>query len=176
MGWQIRMTAAEAGADQATYAIEDNLGYLVNRTARLIAQLFSGRLRRHDVALGQWAILLFLYAEDGQTQRELSRVVAIEPPTVARTIDRMVRDGLVRREPDPRDGRATRIRPDDLRQLSVPTLMIWGDSDPVVPIEAARAAAQLIPDARLEVLPAGHVPWLGHPEQVAELLTAFARG
>jgi len=72
--------------------------------------------------------------------------------------------------------RATRIRPDDLRQLSVPTLMIWGDSDPVVPIEAARAAAQLIPDARLEVLPAGHVPWLGHPEQVAELLTAFARG
>jgi pimeloyl-ACP methyl ester carboxylesterase len=71
---------------------------------------------------------------------------------------------------------ATRITPDDLRQLSVPTLMIWGDRDPVVPIEAARAAAQLIPDARLEILPAGHVPQLGHPEQVAELLTAFARG
>jgi DNA-binding MarR family transcriptional regulator len=110
MVWQIRVTRAEADTGQATYAIEDNLGYLVNRTARLIAQLFSGRLRRHDVALGQWAILLFLYAKDGQTQRELSRVVAIEPPTVARTIDRMVRDGLVRREPDPRDGRATRIR------------------------------------------------------------------
>jgi DNA-binding MarR family transcriptional regulator len=29
---------------------------------------------------------------------------------VARTIDRMVRDGLVRREPHPRDGRATHIR------------------------------------------------------------------
>ena len=71
---------------------------------------------------------------------------------------------------------ATRIRPDDLRRLAVPTLMIWGDHDPVVPIDAARAAAQLIPDARLEVLPAGHVPQLGHPEQVAELLTAFARG
>ena len=110
MGWQIRTTGAEGEAGQAVYAIEDNLGYLVNRTARLIAQLFAGRLRRHDVALGQWAILLFLYARDGQTQRELSRVVAIEPPTVARTIDRMVRDGLVRREPDPRDGRATRVR------------------------------------------------------------------
>jgi DNA-binding MarR family transcriptional regulator len=110
MGWQIRMTAAEAGADQPTYAIEDNLGYLVNRTARLMAQMFSRRLQRHGVALAQWAILLFLYAKDGQTQRELSRVVAIEPPTVARTIDRMVRDGLVRREPHPHDGRATRIR------------------------------------------------------------------
>jgi pimeloyl-ACP methyl ester carboxylesterase len=70
----------------------------------------------------------------------------------------------------------TRIRPEDLCRLSVPTLMIWGDRDPVVPIEAARAAAQLIPDARLEVLPGGHVPQLGHPEEVAELLTAFARG
>jgi pimeloyl-ACP methyl ester carboxylesterase len=71
--------------------------------------------------------------------------------------------------------RAMRIWPEDLRRLPVPTLMIWGDHDPVVPIEAARAAAQLIPDARLEVLPAGHVPQLGHPERVAEILTAFAR-
>jgi len=109
---EIRMTRAEAQTDagQATYAIDDNLGYLVNRTARLMAQMFSRRLQRHGVALAQWAILLFLYAKDGQTQRELSRVVAIEPPTVARTIDRMVRDGLVRREPHPHDGRATRIR------------------------------------------------------------------
>lgn len=70
---------------------------------------------------------------------------------------------------------ATRIRPEDLRRLSVPTLMIWGDRDPVVPIEAGRAAAQLIPDARLEVLPAGHVPQLGHPDRVAKLLEEFAR-
>lgn len=110
VGCEVRMTRAEAEGDAQTYAIDDNLGYLVNRAARLIAGLFSRRLQRHGVQLGQWAILLFLYAKDGQTQRELSRVVAIEPPTVARTIDRMVRDGLVRREPHPRDGRATRIR------------------------------------------------------------------
>ena len=72
--------------------------------------------------------------------------------------------------------KSMRIGPEDLRRLSVPTLMIWGDRDPVVPIAAARAAAALIPDARLEVLPAGHVPQLGHPERVAELLTAVARG
>jgi DNA-binding MarR family transcriptional regulator len=112
MATQIRMTRADAQTDpdDPVYAIEDNLGYLINRSARLIAQMFSRRLQRHGVALAQWAILLFLYSEDGQTQRQLSRVVAIEPPTVARTIDRMVRDGLVRREPHPYDGRATRIR------------------------------------------------------------------
>lgn len=70
---------------------------------------------------------------------------------------------------------ATRIRPDDLRRLAVATLMIWGDHDPVVAVADARAAADLIPDARLEVLPAGHVPWLGNPERVAELLEDFIR-
>lgn len=70
---------------------------------------------------------------------------------------------------------ALRFRPDELRRVGVPTLMIWGDRDPVVSVAAAREAAALIPDARLEVLPAGHVPQLGHPARVAELLTGFAR-
>jgi pimeloyl-ACP methyl ester carboxylesterase len=69
---------------------------------------------------------------------------------------------------------ATRIRPQDLRQVAVPTLMIWGDHDPVVSVADAQAAAGLIPDARLEVLPAGHVPQLGYPDRVAELLEEFA--
>ena len=43
------------------------------------------------------------------SQAELSRVVAIEPPTMVRTIDRMARDGLVTRVPDPDDLRLTRI-------------------------------------------------------------------
>jgi pimeloyl-ACP methyl ester carboxylesterase len=70
---------------------------------------------------------------------------------------------------------ATRIRPADLRQVTVPTLMIWGDHDPVVPVADAQAAADLIPDVRLEVLPAGHVPQLGNPDRVAQLLEEFAR-
>lgn len=66
-----------------------------------------------------------------------------------------------------------RFRPDDLRRLTVPTLLIWGDHDPVVSVAAARGAAGLMPDARLEVLPAGHVPQLGHPERVVSLLEDF---
>lgn len=62
----------------------------------------------------------------------------------------------------------------DLRRLAVPTLMIWGDRDPVVPLVHARAVAAEIPHARLEVLPAGHVPQLGHPDRVAALLEHFA--
>lgn len=87
-----------------------NMGYLVNRTARLMAQSLSLRLQRHGVQVAQWAVLLFLYERDGQSQAELARVVAVEQPTMVRTLDRMVRDGLVTREPDATDRRVTRIR------------------------------------------------------------------
>ena len=61
---EIQMTRTEDGPDagRVATAIDDNLGYLVNRTARLMGQMFSRRLERHGVALAQWAILLFLCA------------------------------------------------------------------------------------------------------------------
>ena len=96
-------------SESRTFVIEDSLGYLVNRMARLMAHELAERIRPAGVAIGQWAVLLFLWARDGMTQAELARVVAIEPPTVVRTIDRMVRDGLVTRAPDPDDGRLSRI-------------------------------------------------------------------
>jgi pimeloyl-ACP methyl ester carboxylesterase len=67
------------------------------------------------------------------------------------------------------------VRRDELQRLTLPTLLIWGDHDPVGGVEVAQAIAALVPNAQLEVLPAGHVPWLGNPERVSELLSRFVR-
>ncbi len=69
--------------------------------------------------------------------------------------------------------RSMRFSSDDLRAIQAPTLLIWGDSDPVGSPGVAAEAAGLIPHARLEVLPAGHVPQLGHPQRVAALVSDF---
>ena len=50
-----------------------------------------------------------LWDEDGLSQRELSRRIHIEEPTTARTLDRMERDGLVRRVRNARDRRQFNI-------------------------------------------------------------------
>lgn len=71
--------------------------------------------------------------------------------------------------------RAMRYRPAELKGLRMPTLLIWGDHDPVGAVDAAQAVAGLIPGARLEVLSAGHVPQLGHPQRVALLVSDFTR-
>jgi pimeloyl-ACP methyl ester carboxylesterase len=69
--------------------------------------------------------------------------------------------------------RRSRVRPDELRQLAMPTLLIWGERDPVGSIPVARAITELIPDARLEVLPTGHGPWLGQPTRTAATVADF---
>jgi pimeloyl-ACP methyl ester carboxylesterase len=71
--------------------------------------------------------------------------------------------------------RRSRLRPDELRQLAMPTLVVWGERDPVGSIPVARAVTELIPDARLEVLPTGHGPWLGQPMRTAATVTEFVR-
>jgi pimeloyl-ACP methyl ester carboxylesterase len=71
--------------------------------------------------------------------------------------------------------RLLRVYPDELRRLTVPTLLIWGDRDPVGAVKVAQATARLVPTAQLEVLPAGHVPFLGHRDRVSELLSRFVR-
>lgn len=61
------------------------------------------------VAAPACGVLLRLAAEDGLTQAEIARRQRVEAPTMCRTVDRLVRDGLVERRPDPVDRRATRV-------------------------------------------------------------------
>ena len=57
-----------------------------------------------------------------------------------------------------------------LAGLHVPTHLIWGEHDRIVPIESARALMTQQPQARLTVLPgAGHLP---HQDQPAAFLEA----
>jgi pimeloyl-ACP methyl ester carboxylesterase len=71
--------------------------------------------------------------------------------------------------------RRASIGPDELRRLAMPTLVVWGERDPVGTIPVARAITDLIPQARLEVLPTGHGPWLGQPTRTAAAVLDFMR-
>lgn len=88
---------------------ESSLGYRVNHLARLLANALRTRIAAYGVAPGQFAQLLALYEEDGITQAQLCHRVQIEQPTMASTLARMERDGLVRRIPDPDDGRRSLV-------------------------------------------------------------------
>ena len=69
----------------------------------------------------------------------------------------------------------SRLRPDELRRVAMPTLIVWGERDPLGGVPVAQAITDLIPHARLEVLPTGHGPWLGEPAQTAATIADFVR-
>ena len=92
-----------------TLAPEQSLGYQINLLARLFEHALRHRIAPYGVVPGQFPALLCLYAQDGLTQTELARRVSIEQPTMANTLARMQRDGLIHRVRDPDDGRSARI-------------------------------------------------------------------
>ena len=56
-------------------------------------------------------------------------------------------------------------------KLTLPTLIILGDQDPIGSIEAWRRFTGTLPNARLEVIPnGGHLPWYDNPTRVAQLV------
>ncbi len=56
----------------------------------------------------------------------------------------------------------------------LPTMIVWGGRDPIIPVAHGIAAAQAIAGCRLELLAdAGHFPQLSHPERVVEVLVDF---
>lgn len=88
---------------------EDSAGYLVNHMARIFAQGLSSRIKPLGLSTGTFPALLELWDQDGLTQKDLVQRLDIEQATMANTLNRMARDGLVIRKKDPNDGRAQRI-------------------------------------------------------------------
>jgi pimeloyl-ACP methyl ester carboxylesterase len=67
-------------------------------------------------------------------------------------------------------------RVESLRSLRVPALVVHGDADRLVPLEAGRATAQAIPGARLEIVEGmGHDYPPQHWPRLVELITSHAR-
>lgn len=87
----------------------DSAGYLVNHVARIFAQRLARGIKPLGLTTGVFPALLELWEEDGLTQKQLVERLAIEQATMANTLARMERDGLVTRKKDERDGRAQRV-------------------------------------------------------------------
>lgn len=59
----------------------------------------------------------------------------------------------------------------------MPMCVVWGEDDPVIPATHARHAAELAPEAQVELLAdCGHFPHKDHPERFVEILRGFVSG
>lgn len=84
-------------------------GALASDIARLYAAGLQQALAPLGLAPAQFLALTELWEQDGLTQRELAKRLAVEQATMANTLARMQRDGLVDRRAHPDDGRSQQV-------------------------------------------------------------------
>jgi DNA-binding MarR family transcriptional regulator len=94
-----------------SYTLEDSLGYLVNRVSRTIRQYLNRELKRRNfqVTGEQFAVLVHLWRQEGQTQQALGQELAKEKAAMTRILDGLEAQDFIRRRSDSRDGRIRRI-------------------------------------------------------------------
>lgn len=89
--------------------MHENLCSKLNYLARLLLSKVNEETSNYGVTQGQLPVLCCLNDKEGQTQTELCGNIQVEQPTMANTLRRMERDGLISRTPSEHDGRQSRI-------------------------------------------------------------------
>jgi DNA-binding MarR family transcriptional regulator len=90
----------------------DDLGFLLAKATQRWNELLQERFRAagwDGVRPSYGSILVPLFEEDGLRMGELARRSRLSKQTMTTMVRLLEREGLVRREPDPNDGRASRI-------------------------------------------------------------------
>ena len=82
---------------------------LINMASRAFSRLGERRVRALGFNIGQLPVLYLLRNGAQMSQKDLAKFAKIEQPSMAQMLARMERDGLIRRTPDPADGRSSLV-------------------------------------------------------------------
>jgi DNA-binding MarR family transcriptional regulator len=96
---------ALAGADPATVLIMMWAG----RLSRRVEAFYQQVLRPHRLQYSDYALLTLLRFSGSMSPKQLNRYLAITSGGLTKSIDRLEAGRLVRRAPDPHDGRGTLV-------------------------------------------------------------------
>ena len=85
---------------------DKSAGYMANWAARLFARAIDRRLKPLGLSSAHMPVMFALCEGAEMSQKALAQAASIEQPTMAATLSRMERGGLIARRPDPSDRRA----------------------------------------------------------------------
>jgi MarR family transcriptional regulator for hemolysin len=93
------------------FDFENSIGFIINRTAKALIYVFDQELRnKFGITFGQWKIIIILANNnDGLSQKEIAEKLGLEGPTIIPIIDKLEKDGFVKRMVDKNDRRNNRI-------------------------------------------------------------------
>jgi DNA-binding MarR family transcriptional regulator len=83
-----------------------SIGYRIVQLCRAHRAAVGSRLAQLGLHPGQEVILMHLWREDGQSQKQLAARLGVQPPTVTKMLQRLESSGIVERRASNTDGRS----------------------------------------------------------------------
>jgi MarR family transcriptional regulator, transcriptional regulator for hemolysin len=94
------------------FDFENSIVFIINRTAKVLIHAFDQELRNKlRITFGQWKVIIILANndDDSLSQKEIADKIGLEGPTIIPIIDKLEKDGFVKRIVDRNDRRNNRI-------------------------------------------------------------------
>jgi DNA-binding MarR family transcriptional regulator len=88
---------------------EHRLVFLLNVAQRRLQRWMAARAQASGVTAAQSGLLFILGQRDGVLMGEAGAALDLGPPGISGLVDRMTAASLIKRRPDPDDGRAWRL-------------------------------------------------------------------
>jgi MarR family transcriptional regulator for hemolysin len=96
------------------YDFDESFGYLVHNASHAIEQSLNEELRQHGITFRQWQVIACLtLLGENCSQGDIAERLGIEGATLVGVLDRMERDGWIRRHPCATDRRKKIVRVTD---------------------------------------------------------------
>ena len=131
------------GKDDAFF-VDAFIPYLLNHVADRYNKQFKQALKTAGLTVPQWRVIAVLNAAGGLSFGEIQDLTVIDQPTLSRTVDQMVKHGIVLRASRPGDARFAVVSLTEKGRKAFETFwpVAWG---------AFSAGVQGIPEADLRV-------------------------
>jgi DNA-binding MarR family transcriptional regulator len=94
----------------ARFDIEKSVGFMLAKAHQCLFSHLGEVFKPYGITAKQFALLAFLWKQDGLSQTELSERADIDRTTLSGMVDRLAHAGLVERVPCPEDRRAYLVR------------------------------------------------------------------
>lgn len=90
--------------------LNDSIGTLIFLTSKSMEEAAEYAIKNKlGLTSSQWKVILALNLFDGLSQRELADQIYVDGSTLVPVIDKMEKNGLLERKPDPKDRRNNRL-------------------------------------------------------------------
>ncbi|MEU7004906.1 MarR family transcriptional regulator [Nonomuraea sp. NPDC046570] len=96
-------------SDLPSPSLAEDAGYLLARAGGRAISEFNRALQSYGMRRWQYTVLVVAADNGTRSQREIGLLLGIDPSAIVTIVDDLEREGLVRREPHPKDRRTRQI-------------------------------------------------------------------